>query len=116
MLQIPKGEKELVSFANEMIEICSVSQAMRAAYYRLMNVIAETGSYDGNKSLVNMMNAHLERTAAHLFSPVELKFALDFDNQYDANQIARADVVGKHLTRQWEKTSTDTLFGRGVFE
>src|SRR5882672_4916866 len=116
MLTIPTGEKELVSFANEMIQICSVSQAMRSAYYRLLNVIAETGRYDGTKALVNMMNTHLERTASHLFSPVELKFSLDYDNGYDANQIKRGEVIAKHLTRQWEKTSTDILFGRGVFE
>lgn len=116
MLIIPTGEKDLVSFANEMIQICSVSQAMRAAYYRLINVIAETGRYDGAKALVNMMNTHLERTASHLFSPVELKFQIDYDNGYDANQIKRGEVVAKHLTRQWEKSSTDTLFGRGVFE
>lgn len=116
MLTIPTGEKELVSFSNEMIQICSVSQAMRAAYYRLLNVIAETGRYDGTKALVNMMNAHLERTASHLFSPVELKFTLDYDNKYDTNQISRGEVIAQHLTRQWEKSSTDTLFGRAVFE
>jgi hypothetical protein len=116
MLTIPTGERELISFANEMIEMCSVSQAMRASYYRLLNVIAETGRYDGTKSLVNMMNTHLERTASHLFSPVELKFAIDYDNGYDANQIKRGEVIAKHLTRQWEKSSTDILYGRGVFE
>jgi hypothetical protein len=116
MIPIPTGERELIAFANEMAEICRVSQGMRAAYYRLLNTIAETGRYDGTKSLINMMNAHLERTASHLFSPVELKFALDFDNAYKADTIKKGDVAAKHLTRQWEKTSTDQMFGQGVFE
>jgi hypothetical protein len=116
MIPIPTGEKDLVAFANELIETCGVSKSMRAAYYRLLNTIAETGRYDGTKSLINMMNTHLERTASHLFSPVELKFAMDFDNAYPTPDIKRGEVFAKHLTRQWEKTGTDQLFGRGVFE
>lgn len=116
MLEIPTAERELLAFTNDMIEACSVSQAMRASYYRLLNVISETGRYDGTKALVNMMNTHLERTASHLFSPVELKFSIDFDNEYDVNQVKRAEVVAKHLTRQWQRSSTDILFGRGVYE
>ena len=116
MIPIPTGEQKLIPFANELIETCRISQGARAAYYRLLNTIAETGTYSGNKSLINMMNAHLERTSSHMFSPVELKFAIDYDNEYSLKEIKRGEVIGKHLTRQWEKTSTDTLFGRGVFE
>jgi hypothetical protein len=116
MIPIPTGEKALIPFANELIETCMVSQGNRSAYYRLLNQIAETGCYDSNKSLINMMNTHLERTASHLFSPVELKFSCDFDNEYEPGIIKRGEIIAKHLTRKWEKTSTDTLFGRGVFE
>ncbi len=116
MLPIPTDHRELVSFTNDLIETCRVSQGMRAAYYRLLNTIAETGRYDGMKSLINMMNTHLERTASHLFSPVELKFSLDFDNPVSPEQVKRADVIAKHITREWEKSSTDTLFSRGVYE
>lgn len=116
MIPIPTGEKALVSFANDLIETCRISHGMRAAYYRLLNTIAETGRYDGTKALINMMNAHLQRTASHLFSPVELKFAMDFDNTYPTETIKRGEVFAKHITRQWEKSSTDELFGRGVFE
>src|SRR5215471_4714195 len=99
MIPVPKGEKQLVSFANELIETCTISQGMRSAYYRLLNTIAETGNYDGTKSLINMMNTHLERTQSHLFSPVELKFSLDYDNEYKPDIIKRGAVVAKHLTR-----------------
>ncbi len=116
MITIPTGKNDLVPFANELIEVCRVSQGMRAAYYRMLNQLAETGKYDGSKALINMMSTHLERTASHLFSPIELKFAIDFDNAYPPNIIKRGETTAKHLTRQWEKTSTDMLFARGVFE
>lgn len=116
MIPIPTAERDIVAFANEMIEICRISQGVRAAYYRLLNTIAETGTADGTKALINTMNYHLERTAAHLYSPIELKFSLDFDNDYEPHIIKRGQIAAKHLTRQWEKTSTDTMFGQGVFE
>ena len=116
MIPIPKGERELVAFANELIETCRVSQGVRAAYYRLLNTIAETGRYDGTKSLINMMNTHLERCQSHLFSPIDLKFAVDFDNPYKSDVIKRGEIIAKHLTRQWEHSGTDQLFSQGVFE
>ena len=82
MIPLPTAEKELIPAVNELIETCNVSQGSRAAYYRLLSTIAETGRADGTKALINMLNSHLERTASHLFSPVELKFSYDFDNEY----------------------------------
>lgn len=116
MIPIPTGEKLLVPFANELIETCRVSQANRAAYYRLLNQVAETGRPDGAKALINMMNSHLERTASHLFSPVTLEFACDFDNEYKADTIKKGKVAAKHLTRHWEKNGIGHLFGQGVYE
>ena len=116
MIQIPTGEKELVPFANDLIETCRISQSVRAAYYRILNTVAETGTVTGQKALINTMNYHLERTASHLFSPTDLKFACDYDNTYTAPIIKRGEVFAKHLTRQWEHSSTDMLFGQGVYE
>lgn len=116
MIPIPDKERDIIALANELKETCRVSAGMRASYYRLMNAIAETGRYDGTKSLINLLYKHLDRTAAHLFSPVELKFTIDFERPYPKNIYDRAAEVGKVVTRWWERSNTDTLFGRGVFE
>lgn len=116
MMRVPAGKRELISFSNDLIEQCRVSVGPRAAYCRLMNAIAETGRYDGTKSLINLLNKHLDRTAAHIFSPVELKFAIDFENTYPKAVLERANVVARILTRTWERSNTDNVFGRGVFE
>ena len=78
MIPVPTKKSELLEFAKQLVADCRVSVGMRAAYYRQLNLIAETGRYDGTKSLINMLNSHLTRTADHLFSPVELKFSIDF--------------------------------------
>lgn len=116
MITVPTEKRELVSFTNELIEQCRVSVGMRSAYYRLLSAIAETGRYDGTKSLLNLLYKHLDRTAAHLYSPVELKFSVDFELKYPKEVLERAAVVAHVLTRQWDRNDTDLLWGEGVFE
>lgn len=113
---IPDDHQKLIAFSTELIEQCRVSVGMRKSYYRLLNAIAETGKYDGTKALVNMMNPSLKRTAAHLFSPVELKFSLSFDHPQPANAYERGQQVAKQLTLNWERNGTGNTFGRGTFE
>jgi hypothetical protein len=116
MFPVPDKERDILAFANELIEQCRVSVGMRSAYYRLMNAIAETGRFDGTKSLINLLYKHLDRTASHLFSPIELKFTMDFERPYPKWVYDRAAEVGKVVTRWWERSNTDVLFARGVFE
>ena len=116
MIPVPSKQREVLDLANELIETCRVSVGARAAYYRLMNAIAETGRYDGTKSLINLLYKHLDTTASYLFSPVELKLAVSFEKIYPKFILDRAEVVGKVLTTSWQRTGTDTTFGRGVFE
>lgn len=116
MLWVPTEKEELLAFALDTIEACRVSVGNRAALCRQLHRVAETGRSDGTKSLINMMNQHLERSAAHLYSPVELKFNVDFESLYPKYQMERAHVTANVLTRQWERSGTANLFGRGVYE
>jgi hypothetical protein len=116
MITVPTEHRPLLDFARTMVEQCRVSAPSRSAYYQGLNQIAETGRYDGQKALINKIDPHLSRIAAHLFSPVELKFSIDYDRMQSKMNLDRAKVASLQLTRQWDRTSTDILFGRGVFE
>lgn len=116
MIELPTDEKKLLPVVNDLIQQCRVSVDVRASYCKLMNAISETGRSDGTKSLMNLLHLQLERTAAHLFSPVELKFTLDYELSYPKNRLEQAKTVGIALTRSWERNNTDLLFGQGVFE
>lgn len=113
---IPTNERRLISQVNEWIEQCRISVGARSGYYRLLNSIAETGRYDGQKALVNTLNKQLERVAANLYSPTSLKFDVDFEHPHPIEIYNQAREVAKVLTRQWDRTNTDILYGRGVFE
>lgn len=116
MITVPTEAVKLLQFTRDLVEQCRVSSASRSAYYMSLNRIAETGSYDGNKALINKIDPHLARVAAHIFSPVELKFSIDYDRMHDKKDLDRARVAALQLTRQWDRSSTDILFGRAVFE
>lgn len=117
MLRVPTDRKELIKFALETVGICNASQGTRAAYYRVLNVISETGRADGDsRSLINLLYAHLDRLAAHLYSPTDLKFSIDFENMYPPVIGEQGEVAADVLTRDWERNNTDMVFGQGVFE
>lgn len=118
MIELPSGTPELISFSNDLIEKCRVSVGMRSAYYRLLSSIYETGRYDGTKSLINTLPNHLGRLGSMLYSPVELKFSIDFTNPYPPNELARAAEAAKILSRRWglPGVNTDILWGRGVVD
>lgn len=116
MMRVPSDKKKLLQFANDLVEKCMASAQSRAAYYRMLNQVTESGRTDGTKSLINMTYNHLSRTAAHLFSPTELRFTIDYENHYPANQLERAKVAARLLTRDFERSNTDMMFGQGVFE
>src|SRR4030095_14464625 len=107
MITVPTDKRELVDFANNLIEECRVSVGMRSAYYRLLSLIAETARYDNAKSLINLLYKHLDRTAAHLYSAVELKFSLGFDNPYPKEYYDRARQTSTLLRRQWAGQKTE---------
>ena len=113
---VPTDPKELLKCTDEWIQACRVSVGMRQSFYRTMNALTETGRYDGTKSLINMLHMSLDRTAAHLFSPVELKFSMDFERPYPKAIYDKAAQAAKGVTRIWERNGTDITFARGVFD
>lgn len=76
----------------------------------------ETGRQDGTRSKINKLWGHIDRLSSHLFSPTDLHFTIDFENHYPKNILERGAICAKILTRDWERTNTDMLFGQGVFE
>ena len=116
MITVPSDQRELLKLTNDLVEQCRVSVAQRTSQYRLLNQIFETGRIDSGKALLNELPKQLDDTAAHLFSPVELKFALDFENKYPKEEYDRGREVAKTIRRQWERNNTDIRFGQGCDE
>lgn len=114
--ELPSDNRALVREALKIIEICRSDAGARAAYYRTLNMIVETGKNDGTRSLINLLYRMVDRLSSLLFSPTEIRFAMDFENEYDDDILQRGAVASRLIGRSWERTNTDILFAQGVFE
>lgn len=112
---LPDGPKALVKFALDVIGICNVSRGQRAAAYRQYGQWLETGRASGSLALANMLYAHVDRLAAHLFQP-GVRFEIDFENYYAPPILRQAEAGARVLTREWERRSIDVAFAQGVRE
>jgi hypothetical protein len=115
-ISLSYDKKKMVKEALDIIEACRISSGPRAAFCRQLNSITDTGRQDGNRALINMLHKQIDRTAAHLFSPTDLRFAIDFENNYPDDIIAKGKMAARVLTRDFERSDSDMMFAEGVFE
>lgn len=113
-MKIPSDKKSLKKLAQETIEICNYSSGQRQAQYRQLRRWIETGRQNGGKSLHNKLYSHTDRLQSYLFSPVDLRFTIDFENHYDKEFLLQAEMAARVLTREWERKNIDLVFGEGV--
>ncbi len=116
MNALPSGGQALINAAQRLIDDCRATVGQRAAYYHELARISEAGREDGTRSQINMLYRHLDRVASHLFSPTELQFAVDFDEDYSQDIMLRGNRAARLLTRKWTRANTDMVYGIGVFE
>jgi hypothetical protein len=77
-------------WAKELIDACYVSQQARierGVRYRNMYL---TGSFSGQRQVYNLTYKHIDKLSSWLFSPVELRFALEMEASPSAAEIAMA--------------------------
>ena len=111
---LPGNKTDLLRKVLDVKEACRVSVASRAAMCRVYNLWIETGRNSGQRALVNKLYGHIDRLAAHLFSPTELRFVLDFEAHYPAETLEQGETTARVLTREWERKDIDILFAAAV--
>lgn len=115
-MRIPTEEKNLISWALDLLGICRVSQGKRANAYRSYGTWIETGRPAGELGTANLLSSHIDRLQSHIFSPTDLNFTIDFENHYDKVRLAQAAVAARNLTREWERRNIDVTFADSVKE
>ena len=115
-MRLPQTVKELTKVALKIVEACTEGQGKRASAYRQFGQWIETGRPAGGLALANMLYGHVDRTASHLFSPTDLRFAIDYENIYPQEWMDKGTVAARVVSREWERKNIDVLFGHGVKE
>ena len=111
---LPSSAKDIVTCAKDIVDVCMASKASRDSYYRNLITWLEQGKGEGDRSLCNVLYHHCDRLSAHLFSPTELRFTIDFDTPYDAMILAQGELSSRLISRTWEQQNIDMDFSRGV--
>lgn len=111
-----KDEVRRVQEVMDLVEVCRTSAQDRISSYKQYARIRDSGQSDGNKSITNRLYGHIDRLSAHLFSPTDLEFNIDFENPQPKSIQERGKAIAKLLTRDFERSSSDMLFGQGVTE
>ncbi len=113
-MRIPDNNRDLIDFAIQTAKDCMQSQSQRVSAYQQYGQVAETGRKEGGLGLANLIYSHIDRLAAHLFSPSELRFTIDYENIYPKDWLAKGAVAARIVSRAWEQKNIDMLFGHGV--
>lgn len=115
-MRVPTDPKKLDKFVQNLTTDCRVSCTDRATAARVLRQWKLTGSNDGNAAIYNRLETHIGRKAAYLFSPVDLRFQLEFENHYTSEILQKSEVAALYLTKQVEKQNLDILFAQSVEE
>lgn len=115
-MRLPEGEGRLTKKTLQLVEECKISCGARADQARVQKQWKLTGSPDGNAAIFNRLESHIDRLSAYLFSPVDLRFLMEFEHDYPQDVLRQADVSARYLTKQVEGAGIDTLFSLGVNE
>lgn len=113
---LEQEHKKLTAQAVDIVGRCFNSAGERAALCRQQYQWVQSGRANGVRALINLLYAHLDRKASHLFSPSELRFTIDFENHYPKDMMMWAERAARKLTREWERQDIDMVFAEGVFQ
>ena len=111
---LPGSDKAIAELAKDVIADCSASRSSRNSLYQSLTTWLDQGKGDGDRSLCNTLYHHCDRLSAHLFSPTELRFTVDFDTPYDEGILAQGELAARLLSRAWEQKNIDMMFSHAV--
>lgn len=115
-MKIPRGYKRLQAFLETTVEECGVSRQARMNEAKFYRDYLLRGTSDGKTQVVaNKCFPHVDMMSSTLFSPVDARFTIDYDHTDDPSSLDMAVKASRILTRDIQKSDTDSEFGEGVF-
>ncbi len=97
-----------------MIDQCRQSVSRRQSLARTINVWLHSGSNNGSEAIYNKLGTHCDKLASALFSPANLTFRAEYENDYGPEYLKRAEVAGRYMTREFARRDLDIEFQEGL--
>src|ERR1700723_34135 len=112
----PPPDKMARWVKDRIISQCFDSQGRRENLARSVNMWRYTGSDNGTNAIFNKIAPHCDKLASAVFSPVDARFLVEFDNDYGAEALKRAQISGRYLSREITQRNLDMSFQEAVEE
>jgi hypothetical protein len=106
----------LPGWTKDLVDTCRISASARAALARTQKQWLYTGGATGAQAIYNKLITHCDKLASVLFAPADLRFFVEFENDYGSAWSKRGQVAGRYLTREFMRRDCDITFGQAVFE
>ena len=113
---LPTSEKMGRWAKDRVIDQCRVSVGPRRQLARSINQWRYAGSDGGQQAIFNRLFVHGDKLASAVFSPADLRFQVEYENDYGSEFTARAKVAGRYLSREVAQRNLDLGFQEGVEE
>lgn len=113
---LPGAPEKLLKKILQLRDDCAASMDMRRDHAALLRKWRFTGSDTGEGAIYNRLRLDIDRKAAYLFSPSDLRFHIEFENRQPEHILQMAEVASLYLTRTLEAHDVDVKFGIGVKE
>jgi hypothetical protein len=114
---LPSESSKLGKWVYErVVQQCRVSQQKRMQLARSINTWRYTGSDSGSSAIFNRLDVHCDKLASALYSPADLRFAMDFENDYGDVVLQRGQIAARYLTREFAQRNLDMAVQEAVEE
>lgn len=110
--RIPR--RRVANWCREIITECSVSRQDRIEQCQVMRNFYFTGTADGTSSIDNEIFPEVDQLASSLFSPVDPRFAMEFDRNTTEENRAIGDATASYLSRDFRRRGVDECFAEAV--
>lgn len=111
-MKIPEKIKKLRDWNDEQVHACSASRANRITQYGFWMNYYFSGTSDANPAQYNKCYADVDRLTSYLFSPIDVRYTIEYEETDDDAAIALAQRSGTFITKKMK--SANMTFSQGL--
>lgn len=111
-MKLPR--RRIEEWAKELIDSCSESRPQRINDGRMWSNFYYTGNEDGSQATYNKVYSHVDRLASYLFSPTDLRYAVEYERTNDAAAHGMGEAAASALSREFHRRDVDLALSSAV--
>jgi hypothetical protein len=111
-LKLP--QKNIEDWSRELIEECRETAEQRRDTLKLWRSYYYTGTETGTVATYNRCYSHVDRLAAFLYSPTDVRYSVEVDEEETEDLHAMCETAARKLNREFHTKNLDISFATAV--